>query len=121
MTLVETGSPHTRRGRMENDDKQIGQLLSRREAIILLGLAGVSAATACSKSETASAASVPASGSLSDIPGCVVRPEQTAGPYYVDEKLKRSDIRSDPSDGSVKDGAPLELTFNVTQLAGSKC
>jgi len=25
---------------------------------------------------------------------------QTAGPYFVDERLHRSDIRSDPGDGS---------------------
>jgi len=51
----------------------------------------------------------------------VVRPAETAGPYYVDEKLNRSDIRSDPSDGTVKSGAPLELTFNVSRLAYGTC
>jgi protocatechuate 3,4-dioxygenase beta subunit len=45
-----------------------------------------------------------------------VRPEQTEGPYYVDEQLNRSDIRSDPSDGSVKEGVPLELTFRVSSV-----
>jgi protocatechuate 3,4-dioxygenase beta subunit len=35
--------------------------------------------------------------------------------------LNRSDIRSDPSDGSVKEGAPLHLVFNVSQLEGSSC
>ncbi|HEY3257641.1 MAG TPA: intradiol ring-cleavage dioxygenase, partial [Gemmatimonadaceae bacterium] len=62
-----------------------------------------------------------ANASTASTPGCVVRPAETAGPYYVEEKLNRSDIRSDPSDGSVRDGAPLELTFNVSQLAMGVC
>src|SRR5690606_7638068 len=33
---------------------------------------------------------------------CVVRPQQTEGPYFVDEGLNRSDIRSEPSTGDVK-------------------
>jgi protocatechuate 3,4-dioxygenase beta subunit len=50
-----------------------------------------------------------------------VRPAQTEGPYFVDEKLNRSDIRSDPSDGSVKSGTPLEVTFAVSQLGAESC
>jgi protocatechuate 3,4-dioxygenase beta subunit len=50
-----------------------------------------------------------------------VRPQQTEGPYFVDEKLNRSDIRSDPSDGSVKQGVPLRLVFHVSQIDGSSC
>lgn len=46
-------------------------------------------------------------------------PEQTEGPYFVDLKLNRSDIRSDPSDGSVRDGAPLALTIRVAQVAAA--
>jgi len=55
------------------------------------------------------------------IPACVVRPEQTLGPYFVDEKLNRSDIRSDTSDGSVKDGVPLQLIFRVSQVGANGC
>lgn len=54
-------------------------------------------------------------------PACVVKPELTEGPYYVDEKLNRADIRSDPSDGSVRPGAPLSLTFRVSSVAGGGC
>jgi protocatechuate 3,4-dioxygenase beta subunit len=54
-------------------------------------------------------------------PSCIVRPQQTEGPYFVDEDLNRSDIRSDLSDGSVKDGVPLHLVFCVSQMAGSAC
>lgn len=55
------------------------------------------------------------------IPSCIVRPEQTEGPYFVDAKLNRSDIRSDPSDGSVKPGVSLRLAFQVSRVDGSSC
>jgi len=42
----------------------------------------------------------------------------TEWPYFVDEILDRSDIRSDPSDGSVRDGATLVLTMNVFTMDG---
>lgn len=54
-------------------------------------------------------------------PSCVVRPQQTEGPYFVDEKLNRSDIRSDPSDGRMRLGVPLRLVFSVSQINGSSC
>ena len=55
------------------------------------------------------------------VPPCIVRPEQTEGPYFVDERLDRSDIRSDPSDRSVKEGAPLQLTIRVHEIRGAAC
>ncbi len=55
------------------------------------------------------------------VPGCVVRPELTEGPYFVDEKINRSDIRSDPSDNSVRPGIPLSLGFVVSQISGGAC
>ena len=44
---------------------------------------------------------------------CVVTPQQTEGPYFVDERLHRPDIRPDPSDGSIKEGLPLALEIRV--------
>ncbi|MFQ4141936.1 intradiol ring-cleavage dioxygenase [Chlorogloeopsis sp. ULAP02] len=55
------------------------------------------------------------------LPACVVIPEQTEGPYFVDDKLKRSDIRSDSSDGSVKEGVPLQLRLRVSAIANTSC
>jgi protocatechuate 3,4-dioxygenase beta subunit len=55
------------------------------------------------------------------MPPCIVRPEQTEGPYFVDERLNRSDIRSDPSDGSVKDGRQLQLALRVHEIRGDAC
>jgi protocatechuate 3,4-dioxygenase beta subunit len=54
-------------------------------------------------------------------PSCLVRPEQTEGPYFIDERLYRSDIRSDPSDGSMRPGLPLRLAFQVSRVEGGSC
>jgi protocatechuate 3,4-dioxygenase beta subunit len=43
-------------------------------------------------------------------------PQQTEGPYFVDNMPNRSDIRSDPSDGSVQEGIPLHLVIHVYGL-----
>src|SRR6187200_73793 len=40
-------------------------------------------------------------------------PQQTEGPYFVNGMPNRSDIRSDPSDGSVQQGIPLHLVIHV--------
>jgi protocatechuate 3,4-dioxygenase beta subunit len=119
---------------MENDDRPIGWVLSRREALALLGTAGAAFLAACAglaetdqtTEEPASTPSVvttqgAAQATSETLPACVVRPEMTEGPYYVDADLNRSDIRSDPSTGEVKDGALLALTFLVSQVGESGC
>ncbi|MBA3945448.1 MAG: intradiol ring-cleavage dioxygenase [Herpetosiphonaceae bacterium] len=70
---------------------------------------------------TSADATTTAVANASALPACVVRPAVTEGPYYVDEELKRSDIRSDPGTGAVKDGVLLALTFNVSKVSGSGC
>ncbi|MGH7472077.1 MAG: intradiol ring-cleavage dioxygenase [Longimicrobiales bacterium] len=100
---------------MQNDDIQIGRVLTRREILALAGAAGVSVlggAAMLGRSRPASALALPA---------CVVRPQQMEGPYFVDEKLNRQDIRSDPTNGQVKDGARLDLAFQVSRVDGSGC
>ena len=52
---------------------------------------------------------------------CVVRPQETEGPYFVDELLNRSDIRVDPSDGIMRPGTQLNLTINVNQIDNGCC
>ncbi len=54
-------------------------------------------------------------------PPCVVRPEQTEGPYFVDEHLNRSDIRSDSTGDFLREGVPLRLKFHVAKVVGSVC
>ena len=115
----------------DGDDRPIGRILTRREVLALVGTAGAiacapAALSSPSPSATASrAASAPASAgaSISGVatPSCVVRPALTEGPYFVDEKLNRSDIRSEPSTGALRPGIPLALTFNVARVASSGC
>lgn len=52
---------------------------------------------------------------------CVLTAALTEGPYFVDEKLARSDIRADPATGAISAGIPLTLRFNVSRVAGSAC
>ena len=97
---------------MKENDEQIGHLLSRREVIAWLGTAGI----ACLSGWPHKAQ---ASGSPRSL--CIVRPEQTEGPYFVDERLHRSDIRIDPANGQVKPGVPLTLILQVMRLNASGC
>ena len=49
-------------------------------------------------------------------------PQQTEGPYFVDEMLDRYDIRSDPASGLVEDGIPLSLVIHVYDVDnGGSC
>jgi protocatechuate 3,4-dioxygenase beta subunit len=52
-------------------------------------------------------------------PPCVVTPKQIEGPYFVDERLNRPDIRADPSNGSVKDGVPLSIGLRISQVSAA--
>jgi protocatechuate 3,4-dioxygenase beta subunit len=100
---------------MDLDDLPIGRVLTRREALALMGSTGTLFLLGSSPSS--------ASRFLAGEPRypCVVRPASTQGPYYVDEKLNRSDIRSDPTDGSIKEGALLALTLNVSSITKGSC
>jgi protocatechuate 3,4-dioxygenase beta subunit len=117
---------------MDDDDGPIGRVLTRREVLGLLGasalLAACAPATVSSPSASVTATSRAtglATGGPSApavvLPSCVVRPALTEGPYFVDEKLNRSDIRSDPFTGAVRPGLPLALTFLVSRVNGSAC
>lgn len=129
---------------MDNDDRQIGRLLTRREVIKLMGAAGIVLLVGCGPDEetavtptqsvnptattaaaaeptTAVATATTAVSAVTTTPSCVVRPELTEGPYFVDERLQRADIRSDPTTGEVKAGLPLALTFAVSQIANGAC
>lgn len=52
---------------------------------------------------------------------CVISPEVTEGPYFVDEKLNRSDITADSDGSSVQSGVPLELQIHVYSVNGTAC
>jgi protocatechuate 3,4-dioxygenase beta subunit len=106
---------------MDADDFQIGTLLTRREAIGALAATGYSILAGCRPSGNSASDTIAYSAGRVPQGTCVARPRQEEGPYFVDEKLNRSDIRSDPSDGVIKPGALLALTFNVSTIAGAAC
>jgi hypothetical protein len=54
-------------------------------------------------------------------PACVLTPQQTEGPYFVDERLERVDIRSDPASGTVRAGVPLALSIRISTIRGNRC
>src|SRR2546427_703976 len=101
---------------MNDDDQKSAVGMSRRQLLALFGTAGVAMLAGYSNASTASARS-------SDVksPACVVTPEQTEGPFFVDEDLNRSDIRGDPSDGSVKAGIPLTLALRIFSIGSTGC
>jgi protocatechuate 3,4-dioxygenase beta subunit len=120
---------------LDDDDRPIGRFLTRREILALFGLSSVSlAAAACAPGATASPAVSATTGGASasagasavatlggEVPSCVVVPELTEGPYYVDTGLERADIRPDTTTGTVSAGVPLALTFVVSTVEGGGC
>ena len=116
---------------MDNDDKPVGLILSRRDALKILGVGGAAFLASCVAPEvtstliptlTSTAASPTQSPSAMQAAlSCVVRPELTIGPYFVDEQLNRSDIRSEPSDNSVREGVPLTLAIGVFDVSQNSC
>ena len=94
---------------MTNGDEPYRFSSARRAALRALG--GVTVALA--SHATAQTAAVR--------PACVLTPAQTEGPYFVDQQLERSDVRSDPVSGAVKPGTPLTLSLTVLRLDGTRC
>lgn len=99
----------------DNDDEMVGRLISRRAALRLFGAATAGGATLL----TAKPAS--AQSSTTSLPSCIVRPAMTEGPFFVDEKLNRSDVRSDPSSKKISAGAALRLVFLVSSVSSKGC
>lgn len=93
---------------MRDDDATIGRILTRRE---IIGLAGAAGIAWLGRGANAFAATT----------GCVVRPAQTEGPYFVDQMLERSDLRLDPADGSFQAGLHLEVAIVVSRMTAGGC
>lgn len=118
-------------GEIDDDDRPIGRILNRREVLALLGTTGAtlflggcavpSLGGGAPGGESSVDLSAVATTNAALPTGCVVRPELTEGPVFVEEELNRSDIRSDPSNGTVSEGARLDLTFRVNRLVNRAC
>jgi len=140
---IDTSSALDALADLDDDDRAIGRILSRREVLALIGASGTAAfLAACTPAGSSSAPSASAAGSTgasasasasaaatagssaavgSALPACVVLPELTEGPYYVDVELERSDIRTNTSDGAAVEGTPLTIEWMVSQADGSAC
>lgn len=121
-------NPHPPHPDDDNDDEMVGTLLSRRRALRLLGLGGGAAALAAggvlAQTELAqrgAGGTSAGTGTGTGLPGCVVRPAMTEGPFYVDEDLRRSDVRRDTTTGKVSEGVPLTLEFVTSRVAVGGC
>jgi protocatechuate 3,4-dioxygenase beta subunit len=88
--------------------------ITRRELLGILGAAGAAAMTG-GAARDASASALPAGLD------CVVTPQQTEGPYFVDTRLNRSDIRLDPSTKQQSEGVSLSLAISVAAVSGNAC
>jgi protocatechuate 3,4-dioxygenase beta subunit len=111
---------------MGNDDLPVGRVLSRRDAVRLLAVAGAATVAGCKRGETVYFDTAKGAAALSDsaaanMPACVAKPELTVGPYFLDKQLERSDIRAEPTTEAIKDGVPLALSFNVVRIDGGGC
>lgn len=92
-------------------------LIARREILGLLTAAAATSVFGCARGPAGPTGPY----NQQTIAGCLVSPEQTEGPFFVDEKLNRSDIRVDPADGSISPGLPLRLILHVNQVSNNAC
>ena len=97
-----------------NDAIRRTRLLHRRRTLRALGGAGAWLAGGRAMAQTTPPGT-------SGVPACVLTPAQTEGPYFVDERLERSDIRADPATGTVKPGALLTLEMAIFAVDGARC
>jgi protocatechuate 3,4-dioxygenase beta subunit len=101
---------------MDNDDATIGRILTRRQALLAtaragLVLGGVAVLGRAARAATTAPATRPAA--------LVAAPQMTEGPFFVDERLNRSDLVAGSTRPSVARGLPLALTVSVYKLAGT--
>ncbi|MES2624141.1 MAG: intradiol ring-cleavage dioxygenase [Pseudomonadota bacterium] len=100
---------------MTNDDETKGRIIASHKRRELLGMISGTAAMTFVSNVYAQASE------QSSAPFCIAKPEQTEGPYFVDAKLLRSDLRLDPTDNSVRTGLPLRLTLKLSALNENSC
>jgi protocatechuate 3,4-dioxygenase beta subunit len=54
-------------------------------------------------------------------PACTLTPAETEGPFFVDERLNRSNLTTGTNRPSVIDGVPLVLTFAISSVSAGMC
>jgi protocatechuate 3,4-dioxygenase beta subunit len=99
--------------------------VGRRSALVHMGsLMAVGFLASCSDESGASSPTSPtttgttgSTSTASTNAQCVVTPALTEGPYFVDERLNRSDIRTDPSTGQASQGVLLNLIVALSKIS----
>jgi protocatechuate 3,4-dioxygenase beta subunit len=101
---------------MDNDDATVGRIFTRREALHAAARAGLGLAAIGGIYKLGSTAPL-----LDNQPkvNLVASPVLTEGPFFVDEKLKRSDLVGNSTRPSVKNGVPLHINFTLYKLSGN--
>lgn len=103
--------------RMDNDDALIGTILTRRQTFALMGRTGLSLAFGGLLAHDAGAAfQAQAHGAVK----LVASPALTEGPFFVDERLNRSDLLAGTTRKAVVDAVPLALELTVYRLADGR-
>jgi uncharacterized protein (TIGR03437 family) len=98
---------------MRRDQLHTYTQINRRQTLLVLGGAGASLWIAGNSNDSVTRAQTTFD--------CMLSPEMTEGPYWVDEKLNRADIRADSSSGTVKPGALLTLSITVHSVINTAC
>jgi protocatechuate 3,4-dioxygenase beta subunit len=100
--------------------EQITREINRRQLLELMAAAGASVLIGCGGS-TASGTTTTTTSTGTSSASCVLSPALTIGPYFVDEKLNRSDLTADTNDINVTAAMPLSLVITVQHYSSSGC
>jgi protocatechuate 3,4-dioxygenase beta subunit len=93
-------------------------LMTRRRALEMLGAIGSGCLV------TGILRSSPAAPAPTQVPTgapCALTPALTEGPFFVDERLERSDLTAGTGDAGVVNGLPLQLLINLNSVEGPGC
>lgn len=91
--------------------------LARRRALRLLGAIGTGFfATRTLRGELAAAATPTVAGT-----SCVLTPTLTEGPFFVDNRLNRSDLTAGTRNPGVVSGLPLQLVLRLNSVRDAGC
>jgi protocatechuate 3,4-dioxygenase beta subunit len=88
------------------------------------GAAGASAAPAAgamASSASAGAGGAAATGTDLSSLACILSPDMTEGPFFIEEKMNRSDLVMGETEESIVMATPLALTIGVYKVDGMTC
>ena len=107
---------------MELDDATIGRIFTRRAALAAMARAGVGLAVggAMARPTWAAVGATVTTRPASPAATLVAAPALTEGPFFVEERLNRSDLVAGSTRPSVAEGRPLELSIGVHRILGNQ-